>query len=372
MCMKKVCHVSSAHPQEDIRIFWKECISLSNSGYEVFLVTQGDDQEKNGVRFIGLGSKPQKRLQRILFFTRKAYKKALEIDADLYHFHDPELLPYALKMAKRGKKVIFDSHEFTASQISNGARKYIPGPLQTIVGKMYQNYERKVTRKIDGVIIPCLQKGKDYFDGNYKRIAYVNNTPKLGDYAYIPDERRDENTTCYVGSITVERGIINTIKASYKAGCKLKLIGNIDPELLKSLKTMPEYEAVDYHGMLSVKEFPKVICNCTVGLCLLKNLGQYDEGDNLSTKIYEYMAMGIPMVVSNFRMNKLVVEGNECGICVDPENIDDIARAIKKICLDKKLAEKFSYNGRLLAVEKYSWEVDERNLLQLYDSILRN
>lgn len=369
--MYKVCHISSAHPQEDIRIFKKECISLAEAGYEVVLITRGKDQYKEGVNFFGLGDNPSNRLKRILIFTYKAYKKAIEIDADLYHFHDPELLPYALKMAKRGKKVIFDSHEFTAVQIAGGVREYIPKPIQSFVSRVYQKYERMVTNRIDGVVIPCLRRGRDYFEGNYKRIAYVNNVPRISEYMYSPDLQKDERTTCYVGSITKERGIINTIKGSYKAGCQLQLIGEMDQSLLEELKKMSEFEAVTYYGKLPVEEFTKIINRSTVGICLLKNIGQYDEGDNLSTKVYEYMAMGIPIVASDFRMNKRIIEGHNCGICVDPDDIDSIADAISTICCNKQLSQTMSLNGRKLATLRYSWEIEKTNLLNLYAEILK-
>ena len=115
--MTKVCHMTSVHPPEDVRIFHKECVSLAEAGYEVYLVERGESCEKNGVHIIGLGDLPKNRLKRMTEGAKKVYEKALELDCDIYHFHDPELLPYGLKLKKKGKKVIFDSHENTLEQI---------------------------------------------------------------------------------------------------------------------------------------------------------------------------------------------------------------------------------------------------------------
>ena len=109
--MVKVCHMTSAHAPEDTRIFYKECVSLAKAGYEVYLVARGDSYEKNGVNIMGVGEVTGGRLNRMIEFTRRIYRKAISVDADVYHLHDPELLLYALKLKKRGKKVIFDSHE---------------------------------------------------------------------------------------------------------------------------------------------------------------------------------------------------------------------------------------------------------------------
>ena len=109
--MYKVCHMTSAHEAWDDRIFHQECVSLAREGSEVYLVQRGESGEKNGIHIIGVGEMPSSRLQRIRRGARRVYQAARALDADIYHFHDPELLPYGLKLKKAGKKVIFDSHE---------------------------------------------------------------------------------------------------------------------------------------------------------------------------------------------------------------------------------------------------------------------
>ena len=95
--MVKVCHMTSAHDPEDIRIFCKECVSLKQAGYDVYLVTRGESYEKNGVHLVGVGYPKGGRLSRMTTFAKKVYDTALKIDADIYHFHDPELLPYGCR-----------------------------------------------------------------------------------------------------------------------------------------------------------------------------------------------------------------------------------------------------------------------------------
>ncbi len=87
----KVCHVTSVHPRYDTRIFIKECTSLANVGYDVtLLVADGKtDEIKNGVKIISVTGIPKSRFQRIIKSSNIMYKKALEVDAEIYHLHDP-------------------------------------------------------------------------------------------------------------------------------------------------------------------------------------------------------------------------------------------------------------------------------------------
>ena len=115
--MTRVCHFSSAHAPNDTRIFHKQCASLAREGYDVTLVVKAKDSQsvgttvEKGVKVIQVPVDASSRLKRMLFGAKSIYRKALEVDADIYEFHDPELLPYGLRLARKGKKVIFDSHE---------------------------------------------------------------------------------------------------------------------------------------------------------------------------------------------------------------------------------------------------------------------
>ena len=93
---RKVCHLTSVHSIDDGRIFRKECTSLAANGFDVTLIAFGEnsfEDIKNGVKRISLNLPVKNRLQRFFKRSKTIYKKALDIDADIYHFHDPELLP---------------------------------------------------------------------------------------------------------------------------------------------------------------------------------------------------------------------------------------------------------------------------------------
>ena len=116
----KVCHLSSVHPRNDIRIFLKECISLKDAGYDLsYVVADGlGDDEIQTIKIFDVG-KPKHRFTRIFFSSLKVIIKGATIKADVYHFHDPELALFCLVYRILGKKVIFDVHENVVEQIQD-------------------------------------------------------------------------------------------------------------------------------------------------------------------------------------------------------------------------------------------------------------
>ena len=76
----KVCHMTSAHGVEDVRIFHKECVSLAKAGYETYLVERGESYDKNGVHIVGVGEISGNRMKRMTQGAKAVYQKALELD----------------------------------------------------------------------------------------------------------------------------------------------------------------------------------------------------------------------------------------------------------------------------------------------------
>lgn len=364
--MTKVCHLTSVHQNNDVRIFKKECVSLAKAGYEVYLVAHGESSYTDGVHIVGVGDFTC-RIKRMLVSARVIYKKALEIDADIYHIHDPELLPWALKLKGKGKKVIFDSHENYVMQIRH--RAYLPKLIGAVIAKAYYFYETAVVKKLDAVIFPCTMGGKNIFQNRARRTVFISNAPLLSELydRYNSSSAKAERTIVHVGTLSYERGITHLVKAAAKAQARLILAGKfVSPQYYESVTAMPEFAAVDYRGFVSREELVDVCGQANIGLCTLLNSGQYFGADTLATKVYEYMSLGLPVIISDTPYAQSINKKYHFGVCVNPECVDEIAQAITYILDNPEKAKKMGANGRRLVFERFNWGIEEKKLLALY------
>ena len=368
--MIKVCHVTSAHPKEDVRIFHKECVSLAKSGYDVTLVQQGDSYEKDGVHLVGFGEIPTNRIKRMLFGARIAYRKALEVNADVYHLHDPELLPYGLKLKKKGKKVIFDSHEHTAESIYE--KEWLPKFVRSMVYTLYAAYQKKICKKLDAVI-SVTPNIVAYFQKINKKTIQVANYPIFTEQA--PTELQKQCRVAFAGGISDQWNHHTLLQAlSNIPECRYCLCGIAEQSYLDRLKTYPAWEQVDYLGKIPHSEVANHLSSSIAGMALLQSgrNTDWENGTIGNTKIFEEMLAGLPVICTNFVLWKEFVDRYHCGICVKPDDADQIASAIQYLLDHPDEAKQMGENGRMAVKEEFNWGMEEKKLLALYEDILNN
>lgn len=363
-----VCHFTSVHNPDDIRIFKKECVSLAKAGFRVTLVAPGMKTEiVNGVRVVGAGERPLNRLKRMYIFSRKVLELARRQNADIYHFHDPELLQGAWSFIRDGKKVIYDSHEDVPKQILG--KYWIKPFLRITVSKFYGFFEDLIASKLTGVITAT-----PFINDRYKKVnrnsLNINNFPFLDEFDNVSISEKRENKVCYVGGITGIRGAKEMIEAIAKTeNTRLVLAGNFSPESLKDeLMKMPGWEKTDYLGLAGREEVARIFSKCKAGLVVMHPLPNHIDAQ--PNKMFEYMSASLPVIASDFELWKDVIEGNKCGKCVDPLNPDEIAAAIREIINSEELVKDFGHNGRQAVLSKYNWQSEERNLIAFYNDLI--
>lgn len=358
--------MTSAHDSDDIRILKKQCVSLAKkTDNDVYLVAKGDDFEFKNVHIVGIGNQQGGRLNRIIKVGKAVYNKALSLDADVYQFHDPELMLYAKKLKKHGKIVIFDSHENYREQIMQ--KGYIPKPLRKIIKWVYCRVEKHACKYIDAALFPSEQNP---YSGMVDECVAIYNSPMSDELKITTPIEEKEPSVCCVGTLSEDRGIKVLIEACYKAGVKLVLGGNFSPESFgEEMKNSQYFSNVDYRGFCNREQVNDIYNECMIGADTILNVGQYPFLQNLSTKAYEYMMMKMPYITSNFAYNKKISDEYNCSICVDPSNSDEIAKAVRYLADNPEKAKEIGENGKRLVEETYSWTNDENRLYELYDRL---
>ncbi len=363
----KICHLTTVHPVYDTRIFYKESISLAKKGYRVHLIAPATNEEvKEGVNIIPLGV-VKSRLRRLLFIGKQALKKALELDAVVYHFHDPELIKIGLKLKRRGKKVIFDIHEDVSGQILT--KNYIPRILRKPVSSLYSIYERRMINKMDALICATPFIENKYSKSN-NVVVNINNYPILNELAATIDWDKRENAVAYIGGITEIRGVCQIVESLEYCDAGLYLAGTFDCEKTKQkIMSLKGWRKVKYLGQVDREEVKTILSKVKAGIVTF--LPAPNHIASQPNKLFEYMSAGIPVIASNFPMWKDIVEKRNAGICVDPKNPKEIGSAINKIIYQRN-AELMGKNGRKAIEEEFNWERESEKLFQLYERILSN
>lgn len=363
--------MTSAHNSDDIRIFHKECASLAKAGYDTYLVAKGESREEKGVHVVGVGPAPGSRLKRMALFSNMIYRRALAIDADIYHFHDPELLPYGLKLKKAGKKVIFDSHERYVEQIK--AKPYLSKYLRGFISFLYGRYENWVLNLIDAVIFPCTLGGVHPFHGKCGRTETLDNYPLLDEFYkyYDPSVCKKPRSICYIGSLTHNRGITSLVSAMEKTDGMLFLAGKFSPlDYRDFLSKLSGWSKVCYLGSLSRDRVRDLLLDTQLGASAILNVGQYNKYDNLPTKAYEYMSLGLPVILTKAPYNESINQKYRFGICVNPEDPEELASAINYLFSHPQEVMQMGLNGRQAVKQEFNWATQEKKLLELYDKMI--
>ena len=363
----KVCHITTGHPSKDIRIFYKECRSLQRAGYDTcLLAANADTEDIDGVSVIGMKIPFNNRTQKFLKTSRIIFKKALEVNADIYHFHDPDFLPYAVKLKKRGKKVIYDVHEDVPRQILS--KTWINRLLRFPASVLFEMYENFVVRRFD-YVIAVTKHIKTRLQKNNSNIVEVRNYPIVLEYVQNEDFADRHNEICYVGSIDKLRGVGEMVDAVEHLDVKLKLIGkSTSEEFMLHLKSKKGWVKVIEFGPLEPGKASQALAHSKAGLVTIHPVE--NNINALPTKMFEYMAAGIPVIASNFPLWKEIVEGNNCGVCVDPLNVAEISDAIAFIIDNPSKAAEMGSNGRKAVEEKYNWDLEEKKLLDVYHELV--
>jgi glycosyltransferase involved in cell wall biosynthesis len=300
------------------------------------------------------------------------YREAVRLDADLYHFHDPELLPVGLLLRMRGRVVVYDVHEDVSEDIAR--KHYIPKGFRRLSARAVSLIET-LSARLFSAVVPATPTIARRFASRHLRKVVLSNYPVLEEFhAADPVAWPCRSPAiAYVGVMSRDRCIVEMAQAMSLLPeglqASLKLVGNFSPpSLVEELSVLKGWNRTQVMGILDRPGVARVLADVRAGLVVLKPTPAFLA--SIPIKMFEYMCAGIPVIASNFPGFAEVVDGAKCGLLVDPGDPRAIAQAIEFVLTHPDEAEEMGERGREAVVTKYNWASEERKLIQLYGTLL--
>ncbi len=377
--MAKVCILSSVHDALDNRVFYREARSLQRAGYDVTLVAiHGRDEVKDGVRIVSLPRLPRWQRPR-LWLT--LLRHALNAEADVYHFHDPELLLVApwLRLLT-GKPTIYDVHEAYPDFVR--VKDYLPRWVRDPVAWTFGWLEPLLARLQSGLVFADDQIAAA-FQGVRRPKTTLFNFPALSFVEEAAAATRDieqrEPVVLYLGGLERNRGSRLMVEAFARVlaeypQARLLHVGHMAPpdladEVRADLDARGIEAAVTLAGRVPFEQIGAYLQRAAVGWVTWQPVPKNEK--NIPTKLFEYMAYGLPVVSSSLASTRPFVRPGENGFLVTADDPSAHAGAILHLLRRPGEAAAMGRRGQAMVRARYNWAEMEKKLLKLYEELLK-
>ena len=373
----RIVHISSVHSWKDPRIFLKQCRSLAAQGFDVHLLTPDSlDEKQNGVQLHRVWNldpaKLKKSILAKLFRPVKLFKMARSLKPDVIHFHDPELIPWALVHRAMGYTMVYDIHEDNMTVIRH--RNYIPSYLKGLLASLVGCIEGLAHSVMPTILAEAYYQRrfpKGIIVANYQNISVKKEEISLESG---PINIKGESHVLYTGNIEIERGVLKYIEGIRgTSNVYLHLIGRTYQRTFdKTIDAQKGLEdRIHWEGLASYVPFSRILeryaeRNWLAGLVVFPYSDHYK--DKYPTKFFEYMAFGIPIIYTDFSEWKNLLDPLEVGIAVNPEKPAELISALDTLKGDKALWQSYAKNA-LYHSKKFSWDHEASKLTTLYNEL---
>jgi len=339
------------------------------AGYDVTLIAphDGGDMVCDGIKLCAVPP-PRNRRERLMHTVWRVYRAAVRENADIYHFHDPELLPVGALLRLHGKRVIYDVHEDYGGAMRGKA--WLPSVLHGPAALAVRLCEAVFSTACNRVIAVTPKLAQKFRPGKTQIVQNYPWTQELLCAESQPYQERDL-LAVYVGALGDARGLKEMTQAMHlvakKIPAKLVIAGQVRAGGRATFKGDANDEAVQYVGHLSRPQVAALLGRARVGLLLLHSLENYRHAQ--PTKVFEYMSAGLPVLASDIPACRRIFESAACGLLVDPLNPEAIASALLWLFDHPAEAAEMGRNGQRAVAEKYNWESESQRLIATYSEL---
>lgn len=307
-------------------------------------------------------------LWRLVWLHPQALWYFLKIRPQIVHIFVAELLPLAFVFRWLGAEVIYEVQENLYKKIP--LKSYNRG---WFFERMFRHFDQQARRFFKFVLT------EDAYLQEYKNLlrpfAVVHNFAESRWLSWpLPQPDYHSPSFFYAGVISLERGFDTMVAALKKVSLQypnvhLRLFGHLRISE-ESLRDLSDYEAMQNHltfyGYVSQKQAFEYAKTSLAGIVLLKPVGDYV--DSYPTKLFDYMALGLPVITSDLPLLKEVIEAHKCGFCVSAYDADSLAHTMITCIENPGLMSQMGRNGKEAVINKYNWEREAASLLNLYEN----
>jgi glycosyltransferase involved in cell wall biosynthesis len=368
---KRIVHLSTVHSPHDPRIYHKQCRTLAKAGFDVTLIIPDDGSDftpQDGVKVILL-PRPANRRERLTKTRKLAYREAKALKAEIYHFHDPELITVGRKLKTENNVVIYDIHEDYETAMQQ--KEYLPGFLAPLAALAYRTATNLLTKNFE----LCL--AEKYYREKFPRGQCILNYPLLTPREISPSGGGERNRLLYTGNVTPERGAyIHARLPELDQKIAVEFIGKCSRPIADEVFRIAaansdrlKITGIDRYIPREQIEDAYFNHRWLAGLALFPPTEHYKKKE--LTKFFEYMYAEIPILCSDFPVWKEFVTRHDCGIAVDPNDDEAIARALQFLKENPQRAQEMGKNGRQAVLRELNWEAEGARLVQWYIRLLQ-
>lgn len=367
----RVVHITTVHHPTDPRIYHKQCKSLARAGFDVYYIAKDDEAMEKSEKIHHIPIKNyNNRLSRMIFGSIAAYREAKKLKANIYHFHDPELMFVGALLKRKDNIVIYDIHEDYITSILQ--KEYLPKFLRKVLAKLYTLVEKMFLRKME------LSLAEKYYFHIYNRGKLILNYPILNEQFLEGNQKREpkEAMLLYTGNVTEDRGaLIHASLPTINDQVSVHFVGRCPKNLAEKMYQ----KAKDQKNRLYIEGIDRFVEKETIdkryfeqpwlaGIALFPPTEHYKQKE--LTKFFEYMSAGLPIICSNFPVWKEFIDTYKCGIAVDPYNSKEINEAITYLLNNPKEALQMGENGKRAVMNELNWTEEEKKLIAWYHELL--
>lgn len=369
--------VTSIHADFDARI-WKYARTLAARGHRIELVCPWNvpsGEVRDGVRFHTF-ARVEARRRRLVDVPRRILPVLRRVlpHVELVHFHDLDLLPWMAAIALV-KPVVYDVHENYAEEMLT--RPYVPDPLRRPTAFAVRWGQFALALPIRNCILVAESQEPDFDPRIFHRMYVRNYASRELLRSVAPDYRRRAPAVVFSGAQHPNNGSLllldiaerllarapevpfYTVDRFISPGFRAHVAGEVERRRLTNVVQLPP---VPPHELMTL------LNRATIAISPNLRVPQQIKG--VHTKLFEYMAAGLPIVASDLPHQVEVVAGNDAGLLARPEDPGSFVDAILRLLRDPELAERLGRNGRRAFETLYSWEPQMPDLERFYAAVL--